>query len=74
MEGIARKTSQFNGVVAQGRTRATPCMDVSGNRSNYFWVVFRGGEFTRKGDGGYRNWAFYGKFTRKDNVATFHRR
>ncbi|MET8981196.1 hypothetical protein ABZX85_36935 [Streptomyces sp. NPDC004539] len=70
----ARKSSRFKGVVVQGHTRAVPCKDFSGNKSNYFWAVFREGEFTRKGDGGYRNWAFSGKFTRNDKYVKFHRR
>ncbi|MDK1472918.1 hypothetical protein QNO07_05640 [Streptomyces sp. 549] len=70
----AHKSSNFNNVVARGKTTAKPCKQVFGT-ATYHWVVFKGsGKFTRKGDGGYRNWAFYGKFTRNDNVVTFHRR
>lgn len=42
---------------------------------DYHWVVFKSGEFTRKGDGGYRNWAFYGNFDRPDdNSVVFNER
>ncbi|HEV7980343.1 hypothetical protein [Amycolatopsis sp.] len=70
----ARKSSRFNGIVSSGTVRATPCGELFG-LSNYHWVVFKGdGEFVRKGDGGYRNWAFYGRWTRNDSVVKFHRR
>ncbi|MDK1472917.1 hypothetical protein QNO07_05635 [Streptomyces sp. 549] len=70
----ARKSSKFNGVQVRGHTRNATCKTVTGDKANYFWMVFRDGEFTRKGDGGYRNWAFSGKFTRNDNHVKFHRR
>ncbi|MET8981195.1 hypothetical protein ABZX85_36930 [Streptomyces sp. NPDC004539] len=70
----AQKSSKFNKIVTQGKTKATPCGHVFGS-ATYHWVVFKGsGTFTRKGDGGYRNWAFYGKFTRNDKVVKFHNR
>ena len=31
---------------------------------NYGIWIFRGGEFTNRGDGGYINWAFWGSFER----------
>jgi hypothetical protein len=70
----ARQSSLFGQPVSSGTIEAKPCGEPWG-RSKYYWVVFTGeGEFVRKGDGGYRNWAFFGVFTRNDNVVKFHRR
>lgn len=33
--------------------------------------MFRDGEFTHQGDGGYRNWAFYGVFERNGSHVKF---
>ncbi|GAA2841245.1 hypothetical protein [Crossiella cryophila] len=65
----------FNDIVTQGTAKAVPCANAFPRNHDYHWVVFKGdGEFTRKGDGGFRNWAFYGSFDRNDNVVKFHRR
>jgi len=74
-KATARESSHFEGVVEEGTAKAVPCDNVFPRNHDYHWVVFSGdGEFVRKGDGGYRNWAFYGSFTRDDNVVTFHAR
>ncbi|MUL43233.1 hypothetical protein FZ103_19025 [Streptomonospora sp. PA3] len=68
----ARASSSFDGIVAQGHTTADECDGFFGNDIDFFWVVFSGGgEFTRQGDGGYRNWAFYGVFERNGNHVRF---
>ncbi|TDD63232.1 hypothetical protein E1263_00980 [Kribbella antibiotica] len=67
-----RYSSVFHGVVAEGETADYDCNGRSFGK--YFWKVFRSGEFTRQGDGGYRNWAFYGVWTRTGNTVTFHNR
>ncbi len=67
----ARQSGHFNGVDVQGHALELECGNVVGTRSNYFWAMFRDGEFTRQGDGGYRNWAFYGVFERNDNHVKF---
>jgi hypothetical protein len=66
----AREHSRFNGILHQGHTTARECSYVP-DTVNYFWVIFRDGEFTRKGDGGYRNWAFFGRFDRNDKYVKF---
>jgi hypothetical protein len=61
----ARKDSHFNGVVAEGDLRAKPCSEPFAQETTFHYVAFKGsGYFVRKGDGGYRNWAFYGVWTR----------
>ncbi|MDT0304948.1 hypothetical protein [Streptomonospora wellingtoniae] len=68
----ARASSHFDGIVSQGHTTAQECDAVIGNDVDFFWVVFSGGgEFTRQGDGGYRNWAFYGVWERDDTHVRF---
>jgi hypothetical protein len=61
---------RLSGVALQGSHWAETCNGTDG-RSNYFWAMFRDGEFTLKGDGGYRNWAFFGRWTRNDRHVTF---
>ncbi|MGW4208509.1 hypothetical protein ACWEIJ_11040 [Lentzea sp. NPDC004789] len=67
----ARESARLNGVVVQGNVRALDCNNHVGVTSFYLWAIFRDGEFTQKGDGGYRNWAFYGRWTRNDRHVTF---
>ncbi|HEV7980342.1 hypothetical protein [Amycolatopsis sp.] len=67
----ARQHSRFNGIVIQGHATARQCAAVVPETVHYFWVVFRDGEFTRKGDGGYRNWAFFGRWNRNDKYVKF---
>jgi hypothetical protein len=71
----AEKSVRYNGAVSAGSAWAHDCGG-SWDQDEYRWVVFSGdGEFVRKGDGGYRNWAFFGSWTRpSDNVVKFHRR
>ncbi|MGW4208508.1 hypothetical protein ACWEIJ_11035 [Lentzea sp. NPDC004789] len=71
----AEQSIRFSGGVSSGTIWAVPCDSYPKNHE-YRWVVFSGdGEFVRKGDGGYRNWAFYGSWDRpSDNVVKFHRR
>jgi hypothetical protein len=70
------ETENFEGVVRQGEIKEYGCDEVTivGKRT-FKWVEFTGeGEFVRKGDGGYRNWAFAGVYDRDDNRLTFHAR
>ncbi|MEO6088480.1 MAG: hypothetical protein ABIQ18_35750 [Umezawaea sp.] len=68
----AQADSQFTGIVAQGEARARPCKEPFADKTMYHWVVFDGpGHFVRKGDGGFRNWAFSGKRTESGNRVTF---
>lgn len=55
---------QFHGIEVQGTARAKPCREPAASETTFHWVAFRDGYFVRKGDGGYVNWAFSGKFTR----------
>jgi hypothetical protein len=59
-------SADLKGVVEQGSTNAKACAEVIGH-DDYHWVVFEEGTFTRAGDGGYRNWAFFGTFDRPDD-------
>jgi len=64
--------------VNEGFIEAKPCAE-SAKKTRYYYVAFKGsGFFVRKGDGGYRNWAFYGVFTRgqgtDSNRVTFQAR
>ncbi|MBM6402837.1 hypothetical protein JQN72_01075 [Phycicoccus sp. CSK15P-2] len=63
---------RFGAVERSGRIVAHGCQE-NDNRV-YLWYAFSGdGEFVRKGDGGYRNWAFYGLWDRpEDNRVVFH--
>lgn len=75
----ARDSAHFEGVVKQGSAKAWGCNEVGdpwNNKRTYHWVVFQGkGTFVRKGDGGYRNWAFFGVFDRvSDKKVVFHAR
>ncbi|QBI54068.1 hypothetical protein [Streptomonospora litoralis] len=68
----ARASSHFDGIVSQGHTTADECDGFFGNDIDFFWVVFSGGgAFTRQGDGGYRNWAFYGVWERNGKHVEF---
>ncbi|MCO1574226.1 hypothetical protein M8C13_00445 [Crossiella sp. SN42] len=70
----AKGDSHFDGVVAQGEARARPCKEPFATKAMYHWVVFDGpGHFVRKGDGGYRNWAFFGSWKQDGNRVTFQR-
>ncbi|MET7878933.1 hypothetical protein ABZS52_18620 [Micromonospora profundi] len=60
----AYERANFEGVVLSGIEYAEACDDYSGSLSLYRWAVFKSGTFVRKGDGGYRNWAFFGRWTR----------
>ncbi|MBP2478472.1 hypothetical protein JOF53_007344 [Crossiella equi] len=42
-----------------------------GKSSTYHWAVFKEGWFLHKGDGGYRNWAYYGLVTREGEKVNF---
>lgn len=46
------------------------CKNLS-KRSNYYWKVFKTGTFVHKGDGGFRNWAYLGKFTKDGETVHF---
>lgn len=63
----AYDSANFKGVVINDGEEHDACGNV-GERSEYHWVVFKSGEFTRKGDGGYRNWAFYGTWDRPSDT------
>ncbi|MGO1054877.1 hypothetical protein [Crossiella sp. CA198] len=70
----ARANSWFEGVVSQGQKQAMACNE-HWAPSTFHWVVFKGrGYFEHKGDGGYRNWAFYGVFDRDGEKVNFHAR
>ncbi len=70
----SEESSHFDGIVRQGEIKEKGCEEVAGVKT-FRWVEFTGGgEFVRKGDGGYRNWAFAGVFDRDDNHVTFHPR
>jgi hypothetical protein len=61
-------SSHFEGIVEEGSTWKMPCGE-NWTDKEYKWVVFTGdGQFVRQGDGGYRNWAFYGVFDRPDDT------
>ncbi|MBM6402838.1 hypothetical protein JQN72_01080 [Phycicoccus sp. CSK15P-2] len=65
------ESSHFEDVARSGEFQDQGCNDIYTH--TYKWVVFDGaGEFVRSGDGGYRNWAFYGVFDRDDNRVVFH--
>ncbi|MGJ9412882.1 hypothetical protein ACHAAC_09250 [Aeromicrobium sp. CF4.19] len=71
-KGSAIESSNLEGVVVSDSERKTPC-EFTNNQADYHWAIFESGEFVRKGDGGYRNWAFYGAFDREgDNKVVFH--
>lgn len=73
-KGSSRQSSHFDNVVQSGSWGMAPC--ASNKETDFHWVLFKGdGEFVRKGDGGYRNWAFSGIWDRpSDTVVKFHRR
>jgi hypothetical protein len=61
----ARRDSHFTDVKAEGDLTARPCSEPFAQETKFHYVAFKGsGYFVRKGDGGYRNWAFYGVYTR----------
>ncbi len=62
----AQEHIDLKGVVLTDSAREKPCA-FTNDIDDYHWAVFESGEFTRKGDGGYRNWAFYGTFDRVDD-------
>jgi hypothetical protein len=67
-------SSHFEGVIEEGTAHKVPCSEFPiGTADDYKWVVFTGaGQFTRQGDGGYRNWAFSGTWDRpEDTVVNF---
>ncbi|GAA2841254.1 hypothetical protein [Crossiella cryophila] len=70
-KSTARESSHFNGIALQGHETAQECKGFFGNTVHIFWMVFKDGQFTRKGDGGYRNWAFSGRFERNDRHVKF---
>ncbi|MFF9647361.1 hypothetical protein [Kitasatospora aureofaciens] len=73
-KATAQRSSHFDGVVAQGSAKAIPC-GVTFGAKEYRWVVFKGdGEFVHQGDGGFRNWAYYGNADRFGEKVVFHRR
>lgn len=61
-KATAKESIDLNGVVLSGNKEYTAC-DFGEGRF-YHWAVFKSGDFVRKGDGGYRNWAFYGHWKR----------
>jgi hypothetical protein len=66
--------AQLNGVKDEGSFSASECSYVP-DTVNYHWAIFEDGTFDRVGDGGYRNWAFYGSFDRPDDThVDFHKR
>jgi hypothetical protein len=67
----AFRAGHFNGIVHQGGTTEYNCYKPAAVMTFYSWVVFRDGEFTRQGDGGYQNWAFSGRFERNDTHVKF---
>ena len=58
--------AKFNGVVYDQKVsvKGYPAFRV---------VAFKDGNLNNKGDGGYQNWAFKGKFDRKDKSVKFHK-
>jgi hypothetical protein len=66
----ARRSASFNGIITEGDIRKRGCNGSEGDFT-YHWVVFHDGDFTRQGDGGYRNWAFSGRFERNDTQVRF---
>ncbi|MER6401319.1 hypothetical protein ABT263_35560 [Kitasatospora sp. NPDC001603] len=73
-KATAQRSSHFDGVVAEGSTKKIPC-GVAFGAKEYRWVVFKGdGEFVHQGDGGFRNWAYYGITDRFGEKVVFHRR
>ncbi|MET8091240.1 hypothetical protein [Micromonospora sp. NPDC005220] len=74
--GSAEDSSHFEGVVRRGHEIYPACHEGEDSSKTFYWVVFRGkGTFVRKGDGGYRNWAFFGVFDRvSDKKVVFHAR
>ncbi|MET7878934.1 hypothetical protein ABZS52_18625 [Micromonospora profundi] len=77
--GSAEQSSHFEKVVQRGSQMEYGCNEWEepfNNMRTYHWVVFSGkGNFVRKGDGGYRNWAFFGVFDRvSDKKVVFHAR
>ncbi|GGK81814.1 hypothetical protein [Mangrovihabitans endophyticus] len=77
--GSAKKSAHFEGVVKRGHKKKYGCNEIGepfNNKRTFYWVVFHGkGTFVRKGDGGYRNWAFFGVYDRvNDKKVKFHAR
>lgn len=69
----AYESADLKGVELVGSEKKKPCAEFTNDLDTYHWAVFKSGEFVRKGDGGYRNWAFYGVFDREgDNKVVFH--
>lgn len=70
----AYESADLKGVKEQGNISESECSYVP-DTVNYHWAIFEEGTFTRKGDGGYRNWAFTGVWDRPDDThVTFHKR
>ncbi|MET8091241.1 hypothetical protein [Micromonospora sp. NPDC005220] len=59
----AQESVHFEGVAFTGGTYTNEC-DTVRNKASFRWVMFESGTFVRKGEGGYRNWAFFGRWTR----------
>ncbi|MBM6402839.1 hypothetical protein JQN72_01085 [Phycicoccus sp. CSK15P-2] len=67
-------SADLHGVAASGSEGKIAC-GFTNEVGHYHWAVFDYGEFWRDGDGGYRNWAFYGSWDRpEDTHVIFHDR
>ena len=58
------ESANLDGVVLEDTTTKGECEAHLGEEDEYHWAVFESGEFTRKNDGGFRNWSFYGNYER----------
>ncbi|EWM16631.1 hypothetical protein [Kutzneria sp. 744] len=59
---------------ASGTAVYTECKSVIAKSSRYRWATFEDGTFVHQGDGGFRNYAYIGNFTKNGETITFHRR
>jgi hypothetical protein len=66
----ASASNSFNDVVVSGSDYYHECKNLS-KQSNYYWRVFKTGTFVHKGDGGFRNYAYSGHFTKDGETITF---
>jgi hypothetical protein len=66
----ASASNDLQGTVSSGETEVNECHNPA-KTSKYYWKIFTNGTFVHKGDGGFRNWAFYGSFTRDGETVHF---
>ncbi|GGK81802.1 hypothetical protein GCM10012284_14830 [Mangrovihabitans endophyticus] len=63
-KGSAEKSIHLKGVTLNATVQRKACDQPASGMKYYHWAMFKSGDFVRKGDGGYRNWAFFGNWKR----------